>query len=72
MKVKLLYDNSKMPTKAHDTDACFDLYARLDKAGYGANRRDTRKRVYELRYADNGDIIIYGRRFFINNLFIHS
>ena len=36
-------------------DCIWNLYARLDKTGYGANRRDTRKRVYELRYAENGD-----------------
>ena len=30
MKVLLTHQNSKLPTKAHKTDACFDLYARLD------------------------------------------
>lgn len=30
MKIKLLFNNSKMPTKAYVTDACYDLYARLD------------------------------------------
>lgn len=34
MKVKLLYKNSKMPTKAHTSDACYDLYARLDVNEY--------------------------------------
>lgn len=34
MKVKLLYENSKMPTKAHESDACFDLYVRLDCEEY--------------------------------------
>lgn len=27
MKIELLGANSKVPTKAHDTDACFDLYS---------------------------------------------
>lgn len=27
VKVKLLTSTAKMPTKAHDTDACFDIYA---------------------------------------------
>lgn len=27
IKVKLVTDTAIMPTKAHDTDACFDLYA---------------------------------------------
>lgn len=31
IKVKLTKSNSKMPTKAHDDDACYDLYAAIDK-----------------------------------------
>ena len=31
IKVKLTQSNSKMPTKAHDDDACYDLYAAIDK-----------------------------------------
>lgn len=31
IKVKLTQPNSKMPTKAHDDDACYDLYAAIDK-----------------------------------------
>lgn len=27
VKIKLLSKTAKMPTKAHETDACFDLYA---------------------------------------------
>ena len=36
IKVKLLYEDAKLPTKAHATDAGFDLYARaleVDKNG---------------------------------------
>ena len=31
LKIKLTKPNSKMPTKAHEHDACFDLYAAVDK-----------------------------------------
>lgn len=29
LKIKLLTNTAKMPTKVHDTDACFDIYADL-------------------------------------------
>ena len=31
VKVKLLTPTAKLPTKAHPTDACFDIYADYDK-----------------------------------------
>ena len=30
IKTILTNKNSKLPTKAHDTDACFDLYACIE------------------------------------------
>lgn len=29
VKIKKLFDNAILPTKAHDTDACFDIYANI-------------------------------------------
>ena len=34
VKIKLLTDTAKIPTKAHDTDACFDIYADIPDATY--------------------------------------
>lgn len=34
VKIKLLTDTAKIPTKAHDTDACFDIYADIPDAKY--------------------------------------
>lgn len=32
VKIKLLTDTAKIPTKAHDTDACFDIYADINES----------------------------------------
>ena len=31
IKIKKLYDDTIIPTKAHSTDACFDIYAQLNE-----------------------------------------
>ena len=30
LKFKKLSENAKIPTKAHETDACFDVYSPVD------------------------------------------
>lgn len=34
LKIKRLTDTAKLPTKAHDTDACFDIYADIPDEHY--------------------------------------
>lgn len=34
LKIKRLTDTAKLPTKAHETDACFDIYADIPNATY--------------------------------------
>ena len=34
LKFKRLTDTMKVPTKAHETDACWDLYADIPNATY--------------------------------------
>lgn len=34
LKIKRLTDTAKLPAKAHDTDACFDIYADIPNARY--------------------------------------
>lgn len=37
INVQRLYDAVKLPTKAHDTDACFDIYAHISEPIYIAS-----------------------------------
>ena len=34
LKIKRLTDTAKLPAKAHDTDACFDIYADIPEEEY--------------------------------------
>lgn len=47
MKFKRLSDTMVVPTKAHDTDACFDIYA------------DALSFVDTYGFSDNGEIYIF-------------
>ena len=42
IKIKKLSESTILPTKAHDTDACFDIYASLDE-GISIRPHRTRK-----------------------------
>lgn len=37
IKIQKLYNDVKLPTKAHDTDACFDIYAHISEPIYIAS-----------------------------------
>lgn len=41
LKIQRLTDTAKLPTKAHDTDACFDIYADIPEAKYEACQIET-------------------------------
>lgn len=43
IKVKRLTETAKMPTKAHETDACFDLYCDMPDAHFGTFVEDGAK-----------------------------
>ncbi len=41
LKIQRLTKTAKLPTKAHDTDACFDIYADIPEAKYEACQIET-------------------------------
>lgn len=41
LKIQRLTETAKLPTKAHDTDACFDIYADIPNAKYETCRIET-------------------------------
>lgn len=46
LKIQRLTDTAKLPTKAHDTDACFDIYADIpDKKHDGFSYSEERNKI---------------------------